>query len=312
MKDAHREHLMLRAAELYYYERLTQAAIADRLMCSRWTVGRLLEEARDSGMISISIVHPSARDRSIELELVDAFGVGEAIVVAAQATLEATARLVASTAAGCLTGLRPRPASLGVSWGRTVAGMARAMPDRWMRDLHVYQAFGGLARSDDAAVTDSIGLLARKGQGIGHLLPAPALVGDVDLARRLLQEPTVASTLEAAARADAIIYSPGAVSRDSILVRSGYLTAQMMERLRHIGAKADILAHFVDDSGQPVSAELEERSIAIGLDALAAAKTCILLGSGAHRAEPMRVALAAGYASTVVTDAQTAAAILAR
>ena len=52
-----REAQMLRAAQLYYYDNLTQGAIADRLSCTRWTVGRLLEEARESGIVTISVNH---------------------------------------------------------------------------------------------------------------------------------------------------------------------------------------------------------------------------------------------------------------
>lgn len=312
MSDAERDALMLRAAELYYYERLTQAAIADRLMCSRWTVGRLLEEARDCGMITISINHPHARDRSLENQIRGAFDVVDAIVVASPEEVGAAGPVVASAAGDYLTGLRPRPTSLGVAWGRTIAAVAQAMPDRWTSGLKVYQAFGGLIRSDDDdVVMRSISLIARKGQGMGSLLPAPALVRDVDLARRLRQEPAIAQTLRDAASADTILYSPGAIRDDSILVRSGYLKEGLMEQLRAKGAVADFFSHFVDADGAPVIPEVEDRVIAIGLEALTGPGRRVLVGHGQDKALPMRVALGAGYASAVVTDSRTAAAILA-
>lgn len=59
--DHDREAQMLRAAQLYYYENLTQGAIADRMNCTRWTVGRLLDEARACGIVAISINHPRSR-----------------------------------------------------------------------------------------------------------------------------------------------------------------------------------------------------------------------------------------------------------
>ena len=61
-----REAQRLRAAQLYYYDNLTQGAIADRLSCTRWTVGRLLEEARGSGIVTISVNHPRARIPKLE------------------------------------------------------------------------------------------------------------------------------------------------------------------------------------------------------------------------------------------------------
>ena len=73
--DDDREMAVLRAAQLYYYENMTQDSIADRLGCTRWTVGRHLEEARQSGIVRITINHPRARVRHLEKELAERFGI---------------------------------------------------------------------------------------------------------------------------------------------------------------------------------------------------------------------------------------------
>ena len=44
------EERMLSAAELYYYEGLTQSEVSARMGVTRWTVGRLLEEAKQAGI----------------------------------------------------------------------------------------------------------------------------------------------------------------------------------------------------------------------------------------------------------------------
>lgn len=121
-----------------------------------------------------------------------------------------------------------------------------------------------------------------------------------------------ARTLRDAAGADTILYSPGAIRDDSILVRSGYLKKGVMERLRAKGAVADFFSHFVDSHGVPVIPEVEDRVISIGLEALAGPGRRIMAGYGPDKALPMRVALAAGFATAVVTDSRTASAILLR
>lgn len=105
--DHDREAQMLRAAQLYYYENLTQGAIADRMNCTRWTVGRLLDEARACGIVAISINHPRSRVPALEKRLVEVFGLGEAIVVRQQSTPAGTLELVAAAAADYITALRP-------------------------------------------------------------------------------------------------------------------------------------------------------------------------------------------------------------
>ena len=53
--DAERHGTVVRAAWLYYKDALTQAEIADRLFVSRATVGRLLEQAREEGIVRFEI-----------------------------------------------------------------------------------------------------------------------------------------------------------------------------------------------------------------------------------------------------------------
>ena len=151
-----REVQMLRAAQLYYYDNLTQGAIADRLNCTRWTVGRLLEEARESGIVTISVNHPRARIPKLEKALVKTFGLTDAIVVKRQSSVEGALNLVASMAADYVTEMRPIPQSMGIAWGRTLTAVARAMPESWTYGLEVYQTYGGsLVRMTMSSPTQS-------------------------------------------------------------------------------------------------------------------------------------------------------------
>ena len=158
------ELAMLRAAELYYYGRLTHAQIAEQLATSRWTVGRLLEQAREVGIVRIIIEHPLARHHQLEVELRKQFGVRDALVVPGQTDSSVTMQAVCRAAAQYLTALRPRPNVLGVSWGRTTSRVATALNDGWNSGVTVVQTNGGLAMD-----------------GAGH----PAAVGDVMRLQRL-------------------------------------------------------------------------------------------------------------------------------
>lgn len=308
--DHDREAQMLRAAQLYYYENLTQGAIADWMNCTRWTVGRLLDEARACGIVAISINHPRSRVPALEKRLIEAFGLGEAIVVRQQSTPAGTLELVAAAAADYITALRPQPESMGIAWGRTLTAVARAMPEDWAHGVDVYQTYGGLTRSNDDVVADSIGLMARRARGVGHMLPAPAIVSDVDLGRRLRNEPSVARTLAVAPRSDILVFSPGVLEEESVLVRSGFLTERGMERLRAMGAVTDIFSRFLDMSGEPVFQELEERTIAIPLDAVRQAKRSVAVASSLVKAVPMLVALRSRLATAAVVDEELAKEIL--
>src|SRR6218665_1678593 len=66
------ELLSVRAAELYYEDNKTQGEIGAELHITRWKVGRLLEQARQRGVVRIEILHPRARRLVLERRLREA------------------------------------------------------------------------------------------------------------------------------------------------------------------------------------------------------------------------------------------------
>ena len=61
--------LLVEVAKLYYEEQLTQAQIGRQLQTSRSTVSRLLKEARDQGVVKITIQYKWVRDSALERDL---------------------------------------------------------------------------------------------------------------------------------------------------------------------------------------------------------------------------------------------------
>jgi DNA-binding transcriptional regulator LsrR (DeoR family) len=62
-------NLLIEVARLYYEQQLTQSEIGRQINVSRSTVSRLLQEARDLGIVTITIDYNVARDRSLEQQL---------------------------------------------------------------------------------------------------------------------------------------------------------------------------------------------------------------------------------------------------
>lgn len=184
------------------------------------------------------------------------------------------------------------------------------MPEGWTTNLEVFQTYGGLVRSNDDEVADSIRLMARRGRSVGHMIPAPAIVTEVNLGRWLRREPSVARTLTQAPSADLLVFSPGILEADSVLVPSGFLTVNGMARLKKMGDVTDLFSHFVDCAGNIVSEELELRTIAVPLDAVKSARNSLAVDSGHAKAMPLRVSVSSGYANVIVTDSCTAQMML--
>jgi len=302
------ELLTVRIAELYYDEDKTQDEIGALLGVTRWKVGRLLAQAREKGIVRIEIVHPRARRLGVERELRERFGLDDAVVVPGGD--DAQDRVV-HAAADYLTALRPVPRVLGVSWGRTLDGVAAALPEGWARSVHVVQINGGVSLNRRAGTAATMAAtIAAKAGGQATLLPSPAILERLETKQAIEADRTVAGVLELAASASAYLYSAGVADQSSVLVDSGYLTPDDVAELVRKGAVGDVVGRYIDANGNPVDPGLDERTVGLGLDALRAAGTSIFVVAGQAKHDVARAVVTNGLCTTVVTDEATAVALL--
>jgi deoxyribonucleoside regulator len=73
--------LLVKASELYYYSRMSQAEIGHVLGVSVPTVSRILQEAMERGIIEVRIRDPLTRTADAEEALKKKFGLLDAVVV---------------------------------------------------------------------------------------------------------------------------------------------------------------------------------------------------------------------------------------
>ncbi len=71
-----RQHIeeLIRVSQMYYDEGLNQSQIAGEVGYSRSSVSRMLTEARETGIVQITIGHPLQRLQSLEENLRDKYG----------------------------------------------------------------------------------------------------------------------------------------------------------------------------------------------------------------------------------------------
>ena len=316
VRDDADELLSVRVAELYYDENKTQDEIGALLGISRWKAGRLLTQARESGIVRIEIVHPRARRLGLERELCGRFGLSDAVIVpdpdpgSASLTADATAR-VAQAAADYLAALRPVPRVLGVSWGRTLNEVAVRLPQGWATGVNVVQINGGVSlnrRSGGAAAMAA--MIAERGGGQAVLLPSPAILERIETKRAIEADRTVADVLARAATASAYLYSAGVADASSVLVDSGYLTPDDVTELVRRGAVGDVVGRYIDADGDIVDPTLDERTVGLGLDELRSAATAIFVVAGISKHDVARAVVMSGLCTVLVSDEGTARALL--
>jgi deoxyribonucleoside regulator len=310
--------LLLKVAQGYWEQDRTQEDIGRELHLTRWKVGRLLEEARTEGIVQIKIVHPQARRTDLEVALRSRFGLRDCIVVptpqSAVPTSEGgqpTSRHVAIAAANYLRTHGKRIRTLGVSWGNTLQEIAAVLPAGWTRGIDVIQINGSISRSVRPTTGASVAMsIAHSGEGRATLLPVPAIVEHASTRQALYAETFVSETLSKARSADALLFSLGALSPRSVLVRSGAVTPDELRRLRTTGVCGDVLAHFITADGSIANDDIESRTVGLTLDDLRGATQAIAVAAGPEKSQIIIAALTSGLCSVLVTDEDAARGVV--
>ena len=307
-----REMLTVQAAKLYYDLDLTMGDIAKRVGLTRWQVGRLLKEAREQGVVRIEIVPRAQRRPDIESRLQRAYNLREAVVVPYSGDQDGIVLDSVAQAAGqLLSALHPRPGLIGVSWGRTMAAVAHWLPRPWNDGVEVVLLNGAMTVHATATRTNNIAeLFALAGGGRATLLPVPAIVGRAETRHVLEQDPVIAGVLNLVEATQVICFGLGAMTPDSVLVQSGYITAADIAQLRALGAVGDVLGRFIGADGRIIDPALDARTI--GLDHAQARAKSISIGVavGREKHEIVLASLRARLINVLVTDEQTALAAL--
>lgn len=307
--DEQREHLMVQVAKMYYELQRTQQEIANEIGLTRWQVGRLLAEGKRCGIVRIEITAPTSRRAVLEVELQERFKLRDAIVVPVGESADTAliTESVAQAAATYIASIHPKPDLMGLSWGRTMSAVARFLPDQWNPGLHVVLVNGSaalrLTTTRTSAVTETF---AQTAGGTATVLPVPAIVGRKSTREALDADPIVDRVLTLAKKSEIICFGMGGISHRSILLSSGYINEDDIDRLQACGAVGDVLGRFIDAEGNPVDKELDDRTIGLPLKQLRHTERAIGIVAGEEKHDVALAALKAGYVSILITDEATA------
>jgi DNA-binding transcriptional regulator LsrR (DeoR family) len=310
-----REELLATVAGLYYKLNQSQAEIAARLGVSTSKVSRMLKESRDRGIVEIRIHMPVPRDIGMEQELMQAFGLRDALVLQtnSESSDESLLAAVGQLAAGYLQRTLPSlPAgsSVGTAWGTSIYAAVMALPDMSARLLDAVQLMGGVG-SFTVDSPDITRLLASKLGGRHYDLHAPVLVEQAATRAVLLSEPAVREGLMRARTVKLAIAGIGAVQeRSSAFLRAGLLTRGDLARVRDHGAVGEMIGRFFRIDGSTDGIELNERVIGIELGDLRRMPHSLAVAQGSAKVEAIYGALRGRLVTVLATDDVTARGVL--
>jgi deoxyribonucleoside regulator len=311
--DQDRVNFLAQIAVWYYEEGLDQGTIAGRINRSRSMVSRLLDEARQAGLVEVRVHYPLKTDPQYERQLRETFDLREAIVLAEPPDdYHLLLKRLGELGARCLQQTLHPGIVIGVSWGTAVHAVVSAMPTASVPDATVVQLIGAVGHGDPLVDGAELGRwLAQKLHASFRFLSAPMLVEDEALAAALRRERTIEETLALAARANVALIGIGTPQPElSSLLRAGYLNRSEIEVLMENGVVGDIVAHQFDEDGHWLDISANRRAISLDAESLRRIPRVIAVSGGVNKAHAILGGLRGRYCTCLVTDARAAQAVL--
>lgn len=305
--------LMMKVAELYYYKKLSQKAIAENLGISVPTVSRILNEALLSGLIKVTIVDVDQKTSDLDQRLKEKFGIKDAIIInpPASSNPEFLKKLLGKAACEFVVEAATPGTLVGLGPGSTMFEFVEAIdpkkqvPGITLVPLMGGWGFGGLAYEVNRLVSTAAASLHCE----FHLMPCPALVSSEELRAALLREPLIEEILRLWDSIDIAVFSLGGE------VETGNYPQLRKNEIvlpgaKKSGAVGDLLGRFMDRSGTFLDIDVNKRMVSIPPQKLAAIPLRVGVGGGNAKIRILHAALKAGLINVLVSDATTCEAIL--
>tara|TARA_R110000850_G_scaffold209809_6_gene335817 strand:- start:1197 stop:2162 length:966 start_codon:yes stop_codon:yes gene_type:complete len=305
------EQLIVRLAWACEIEGMTQADAAKRFGITRLRVNKALSEARRNGILRVSVDSVFAASAALEWELERAFGLKRAIVVPSPQNDASITPLVAAGLGAHLDDLLRSTdiARFGISWGNTLNLATRHMQPLDRPDLEILSIMGGVSRGSDVNGYEITTRLADLCNAEHSLFPAPLYAGSPSSQALFMEQDVIREMLEKIRSCDAIALATGDL-QSSLLVRDALPKDVTPEDLIALGGVGDITGHILNAEGDVVDHPLNKQVIGMTLDDMASIKNVILAAGGAHKVQVIKAALRRGFVNTLVTDENTARALI--
>lgn len=304
--------LLAAVARRHYLMHQSKVEIAEELGVSRFKVARMIEAARERGLVRIEIVRQGTLDVDTSARLQEEFRLAHAVVVDTADAVDTDPGTVRQqlgrAAADLLSEIVVAGDVLGLPWSRSVHAAVGALTG--LAHVDVVQLTGAIALPDfDSSAVDIVRRAARVAGGRAHVFYAPFVLDSEDSADALRRQPAVAGGLSRASEVTKALVGVGRWASGESTIHD-LLSDKERRALAREGVVGELAGVFFDADGQPLRTALTPRLITLDADQLAAIPEVVAVVAGASKLEAVSAALRGGLVQGLVTDATLARALL--
>ena len=293
----------VQVSKLYYLDGATQAEIGKKLNLSRPTISRLLQFAREKNIVKISINDPLSNIEDLQHQLKEKYQLKDVIISTPESN--ETAEILSSLGKATARYLDKKVEDndvIGVSWGRTLASVARQLLPNDRKNIQVVYLKGTVANSThNNYVVEVTKCFNKCYHTQAQILPLPLIFENKQIKEMVIKDKFINEILDTGKRTSVALFTVETTEQDATLFELGYFNDQQIKTLQEKAA-GDLVSRFIDERGKIVDDQLNDRTVAIALDDLKQARESVLIAGGMNKLKAIKAALAGKYANVLVTD----------
>ena len=301
-KQNYSDDFLTAAARLCYIDSIPQQQVAKMLNVSQAKVSRLLNLARQRGIVKISVNEYEPRCEDLEQQLKQSFDLKEAIVVKQLSdSSDNNAREVGYFGGKHLSQTIPAGCTLGLAGGRTIMHAVDGMLAAGIPSLEAVQLMGNVMSNPAPSDASEIGRKLSAGNGRFMALNAPVFVKDKKLQRSLLKHEQIRSVFDRFSELDMALVGIG-TPENSIFAAQGAVTSREINELRAQGVAGEICGRFFDKNGKECASKFKNQVISIGFERLRRISQVFAVVSGNDRTEAVLGAVKGKLINALLID----------
>lgn len=308
-----RRDLLAKIAYLYYIQEKSQAEIAQELMIHRSTISRMLKQAKDEQIVTISIEPFDSALFDLEQHFKRVFQLKKMIILPAGKTKgsEEKDHALATEGALFLKQVIKSQDVIGLSWGAMLANMIGKLDG--VKETHstFVPLVGGPSHSRSNYHVNSIVYdMGRHFHGNSIFINAAAVQETKQIRDGIMTSHYFHELLDYWQRMTIALVGIGGPLTQAKSQWRDLLKPEDREELLLREAVGDCCCQFFDQSGKIIKGSLYERTVAFPLECLKTIPYSIGIARSKEKARAIYAVLQKNYLNTLITDEETALEIL--
>jgi len=302
------DNLMYKVTWYYYEENMTQQEIAEHLGISRMKVVKILNQAKNDGVIKFKMDPEAKSNIALERDVMKKFDLCDVFVVpSSPKDLNDT---IAKAAAQYLEEKVTENTYINIGYGDTVSKTLNHLIYSLDKQISLVTLSGGVSYYTSSIIS---GTKRRATSGITpniHILPAPLLASSEEVADIILKEKSIQNVFNMTQLSSMSLVGIGAVSDEATIFKYGIANGEDLTLLKMQGAVGDILSQFYDKDGNILNTNFHKKLISIKLDHLKESNQTIGVAGGDDKVQAIYSALVGKFVDILITDEDTALSLM--